>query len=185
LNMEKIDKLFNSPVVRFSSIERIAGSYAKLLVHNLVRQGRIHRLAKGCYTAHDESALLVHCMQPAYLGLQEALSFHNLWEQETIPVIITSARVRLGMRKVIGGNVLVKRISRKYMFGFDYYDSAGFAYPYSDIEKTLIDMAYFKEHLDRETLQNIKKRIKKRKLLSYLESYPQRTRKRVLQLAGE
>lgn len=54
------------------------------------------------------------------MGLQDALSIHNLWEQETIPIIIITRKIRQGIRKVLDLNVLIRRIDKKYFFGFDY-----------------------------------------------------------------
>ena len=53
-------------------------------------------------------------------------------------------------------------------------------FPYSDIEKTFIDMIYFKQPLDEETLKNFREKLNKKKLNSYLKHYPRRTRKIVL-----
>lgn len=184
---KEIEALFErSPVVGFDSIERIIKSkknvkqYAKQLTRNLLKKGKIKSLAKGYYTSHDESSLAVFCFKPAYLGLQDALSFHELWEQETIPIIITSRKVRQGIRKILGMNVLIRRIDKKYLFGFEYQKQGNFFLPYSDIEKTFIDMVYFNEKISGEAKKNILKRIDRKKLNSYLKKYPQKFRKRVL-----
>ena len=105
---------------------------------------------------------------------------HNLWEQETIPIIITARKVRQGIRKIMGINVEIRRIDKKYLFGFEYIKQDNLYLPYSDIEKTLIDMLYFKERLSKEVLKNIRRRINKKKLNSYLHAYPARIRKRAL-----
>jgi hypothetical protein len=99
-----------------------------------------------------------------------ALSFHDLWEQETIPVILTSRKIRQGIRKIMNANVLVRRLDAKYSFGYDYHKQGDIYLPYSDIEKTLIDMVYFKEKLDEEFIRNIK--INMKKLDLYLKRYP-------------
>lgn len=170
-----------SLVVNYRSIEMIAGKqYAKQLIRNLILKGKIKKLAKGYYTIHDENSISVFCFKPAYLGLQDALSLHNLWEQETIPIVITSRRVRQGIRTIMGSNVLIRRIDKKYLFGFDYYEQGSFYLPYSDIEKTLIDMVYFNEKIDKGTLNNIAKRVDKKRLNSYLKIYPSRLRMKVM-----
>ena len=181
--LNDVKNLFKkSPVVNIQSIQRIIRkSYAKQLIRNLAIKGKIKRLAKGCYTVHDDPSLAVFCFKPAYLGLQDGLSFHNLWEQETIPVIVTAAKVRQGIRKVLDTNILVRRIDRKYLFGFDYCHYSNDLYlPYSDIEKTLIDMVYFRQKMTKETIQEIKKRIDRKKLDSYLKRYPEKIRKKVI-----
>jgi predicted transcriptional regulator of viral defense system len=184
---KEIEALFEkSPVVGFDSIERIiqskknVGQYAKQLIRNMLKKGKIKRLAKGYYTSRDESSLAVFCFKPAYLGLQDALSFHELWEQETIPIIITSRKIRQGIRKILGMNVLIRRIDKKYLFGFEYEKQGNFFLPYSDIEKTFIDMVYFNEKISEEAKENIIKIINKKKLNLYLKGYAKKFRKRVL-----
>lgn len=193
--LDQILKLFEkSSVVDFASVNRIVRNkkkvkqYTKQIIRNLVKQGRIYKLEKGLYTIHKDSSLAVFGFSPGYLGLQDALSFHNLWEQETNTLIITSKKIRVGLRKVLGANVLIKRINPRYMFGFEYYKYAledrDIYIPYSDIEKTFIDMVYFKQPLDKEVILEFKKRINKKKLKSYLKTYPIKFRKRFSKIAG-
>ena len=187
-----VENLFRkSPVVGFKSIERIVRNkknvkqYTKQLIRNLLLSSKIKRLAKGCYTSHNEVTLAVFCFKPSYLGLHDAISQHNLWEQETIPIIITSKKIRQGLRKILGVNVLIRRISPKYMFGFEYENQGDYYFPYSDIEKTFIDMIYFKEYLDNKTIKEFKKKIDDPKLNKYLKNYPERFRKKVILVLGK
>ena len=187
-HLDKIESLFEkSPVVSFVSIKKIVdkkkkSNYSKLVVKNLIDKKKIFRLAKGFYTKHNENSLFVFCFKPAYLGLQSALSFHRIWEQETIPIIITSKNVRVGKRNLNGGGVLIKKISKKYLFGFEFYEEGSFYLPYSDVEKTFIDMIYFKENLSKEVLINFKKKIDKIKLNNYLKRYSKEFRKKLFLL---
>lgn len=188
-HLDLVLELFKkSSVVEASSIKRIMKSkknikqYDKQLIRNLVLKGKIKRITKGYYTINEDISLGVFCFKPAYLGLQDALSFYNLWEQESIPVIITPKKVRQGIRKIFGANVLIRRIDKKYFFGFDYCKNKEFYLPYSDVEKTFIDMIYFKERINKETLKEIKKRIDNKKLDSYLKRYPKRFQKKVLKV---
>ena len=169
-HIEKVRELFaKSPVVDISSIERVAGKkYAKLLVSKM--RGEIYRVTKGCYSKEDDPSLAVLCFSPAYLGLQSAMSFHGLWEQETIPIIITSRKVRTGLREIFDTNVLVRR--SEHIFGYEFYLDGKFYLPYSDIEKTLIDMVLFKERLDASVLDGFMKRLDRKRLDRYLRRYP-------------
>jgi len=178
-----------SPVVNIESlkkfIKRKDKDYVYLMINNLLRKKEIKKITKGFYTIHDDTSLIVFCFKPSYLGLQDALSFHNLWEQETVPVVVTARNVRQGIRKVFGMNALVRKIDKRYIFGFEYYKYGDFYLPYSDIEKTFIDMIYFKEHLDNEAIDNFKEKINMKKLREYLKRYPLRFRKRVLRRLGK
>ena len=184
-HLEKIEQLFQkSLVVSFSDLDRIVknrkqSNYTKQLVHYLVKRGKIKRIGKGCYTAVEELGVSVLCFKPAYLGLQSALSFHGLWEQETIPVIITANSIKSGARMCMGANILIRRCARKYLFGYSYEDDGGYYLPYSDIEKTLIDFFVFRVPVSREVLANFERKINRRKLDKYLSAYPQRIRIKV------
>lgn len=182
-----LERIFNkSRVVDFASVKRLVKNkknvkqYTKQLIRNLIKKNKIKRLTNGFYTRYDDPSLAVFCFKPAYLGLQDALSFHELWEQETIPVIITAKKARPGIRKILGINVLIKRINKKYIFGINYEKQGDFYFPYSDIEKTFIDMIYFKQKLTKQTKKNIIEKINKKKLNSYLKKYPKKFRKKVL-----
>lgn len=180
-----VEKLFReSPVVSHDSLARIIGnkgkkSYTKRMINYLIKKESIKRITKGYYTTRDDASLSVFCFQPAYFGLQDALSFYNIWEQETIPVIITSRNARSGIRKIIGSNVLIRTIKKKYFFGIDYHQQGNVAIPYSDIEKTFIDMIYFKEKMSQSVIDNFKRKLDKKKLGRYLRVYPVRTRRLV------
>jgi predicted transcriptional regulator of viral defense system len=190
-HLNKVRELFGkSPVVSYDSIERIVtdkrkSGYTKQLVRNLITHGAIKKIMKGFYTSQDNPQLAVFCMKPAYLGLQDALSFHGLWEQETVPVIVTANRVRQGVRSIMGSNVLVRRIDRKYLFGFSHFPQHGLYLPYSDIEKTLIDLVYFREKISEDALGSIKEKLDREKLDGYLKRYPQVIRRKVMNLLGK
>lgn len=177
-----------SPVVSFSSIMRIirdkkeVKQYGKRLVAQLLHKGRIKQLAKGCYTSQDDPSLAVFCFQPAYLGLQDALSAHNLSEQETVPVIITARKVRTGLRKIIGQNALIRGIDKRYYFGLTYIQQDTVALPYSDIEKTLIDMVYFRQPLSREMIAELKKRISRKTMESYISRYSKKMKAKIVKI---
>lgn len=148
----------------------------------MLKKGKIKKLGKGYYTIHNEISLSVFCFKPAYLGLQSALSYHGLWEQETIPVILTIKKVRLGVRKSLEQNIFVRHIDKKFFFGFNYFKDGLVYLPYSDIEKTFIDMVIFRQNISDEVLQEIKMRIDKKKLNKYLKAYSIKTRKKISSL---
>ena len=188
IHLRKIEALFEkSPVVEFKSLERVIGksknsSYAKLAVHNLLKTGKIKKLGKGVYTKHNNLSLAVFSFKPSYLGLQSALSHHGVWDQATVPIIITTKGVRTGLRLIMGGNVLVRRIQKKYFFGSEYLEESDFYLPYSDLEKTFIDMVVFNQNIDEESLGRLKKRVNYQKLFKYLRQYPSKISERVLKL---
>lgn len=175
--------LKNTPVVNLQSISTLVGdkNYAYVIMNHLLKRGEVKRITRGYYTIHDDPSLLVYCLKPAYLGLQDAMSLHNLWEQETSPIIITNRRVRSGIRRVMEHNVLVRRISKEYFFGYGHYRYGDLLLPVSDVEKTLIDMAYFGEAKKR-VVGGFKTRVNRKKLEGYLRKYPPDFRRKVLAL---
>lgn len=182
VHLNKVREFIRStPVFSSRDIEIKVGNreYALLLLHNLVLKGEVKRIVKGWYTVHDDPVVSVYAFRPAYLGLQEALSLMNLWEQETNVVIITPLRVRQGLRKILDSNIVVHRISSRYFFGFEYLKYGDFTVPVSDIEKTLMDFIYFNEPIDAETLKEMARIMDKRKFNEYLRRYPPIIRQRI------
>ena len=111
--------------------------------------------------------------------LQDELSTHNLWEQETIPIVITPRRVRNGVKNFCGSNYLVRRIGRKMFFGFELVKRSGFWVPVSDIEKTIIDFFYYNERIPEEALEEARKRMDRKKMKGYLQKVGGRIASRI------
>ena len=175
--------LRKTPIANMNSISALLPNrnYAYVVVDHLLKRGEMWRITRGYYTVHEEPSLLVYCLKPAYLGLQDAMSFHDLWEQETNPIIITARKVRTGVREVLGQNVWVRRISPKYLFGYDYLASGEFLFPVSDVEKTLIDMVYFGE-MKEDTVKRFRGEIDRKKMERYLKKYGRRFRGKILEI---
>jgi len=173
-----------TPVFRIKDVEIITNNkkYAYLLIHNLVKRGEIKKITKGWYSLHDDPSVTVFCFKPSYIGLQEALSFHGLSEQETNTVIVTTRKVRTGVRELLNSNVILHKIDQKYFFGFDYVKYNDFFIPVSDVEKTIIDLVYFNEIPDKKIIERIRKNIDKEKLEKYLRKYPSKFRNKVKRL---
>ncbi|MBS3150755.1 hypothetical protein J4443_00020 [Candidatus Woesearchaeota archaeon] len=154
--------------------------YIYLLINNMLKKGEIKRITKGYYSLEEDPSLAVFCFKPSYLGLQNALSIHNLWEQETNPIIITTQKIRQGIRKVSENNIVLHRISPKYFFGIDYIKEGNIYFPVSNIEKTFIDLIYFNQNIDKKTLKEFKKRINNKRIKIYLKKYSENISSRVL-----
>lgn len=177
--------VFTISDARLFLTDRGAGrEYVYLLITNLLRSGRIKKLKRGFYTFRDDPMLAGFAFSPSYHGLQDALSLHNLWEQETNTIIITPRRVRIGMREMLGGNVLVRKIGRPMFFGFESMRYGDLWINVSDVEKTLIDFIYFNEPLDGATLHAMRGKIDAEKMKQYLVRCPERVRAKVPKLLG-
>lgn len=179
------DFIKKTPVFHISSLQKIVGlesTYTDLILHILVKKGELFRLTKGWYATKDDPTFAVFCFKPAYLGLQQALSIHNLWDQETNTIILTTKIVREGIRPLFHGNVLVKRIPLLLFFGVSYLSYGDSYVPVSDKEKTFLDLLYFDQPIDREVLHEFRKTIDHKKLRNYLTNYPQDFQKKVRKL---
>lgn len=164
-----------TPAFRSRDIETLVGEkrYALLALHNLAKKGEIHRITRGWYSILDDPTTAVFAFAPAYLGLQEALSIRDLWEQETNVVVVTTGKQKPGVREVFGNAMVLHRINSNYFFGFDYIRYGGFnSVPVSDLEKTLIDLVYFHESPGQDILKRLIKRADKKVLSQYLKRYP-------------
>jgi len=155
--------------------------YVHQIIHNMIKNEEIKRIAKGFYSIYDDPILSVFCFKPSYVGLQSALSIHNLWEQETNPVIITAKKIRQGIRKVNKNNVILHRINPKYFFGMEYIKENNIFIPVSDIEKTFIDMVYFRQNIDKELVKIFKEKLNKKKLKFYSRKYPKNISPRIIE----
>jgi len=183
--INEVRKFFKkNHVVNINSLKKFVFSedYVYLLINNLMKKGEIKRITKGYYTIHEDPILAVFCFKPCYIGLQNALSVHDLWEQETNPVIITTKKIRQGRREILGSNVILRRMDSKYFFGFGYMKEGELYVPVSDIEKTFIDMIYFRQNLDKELLKSFRKKIDLNKLKKYLKKYDERVNVKVKKL---
>lgn len=183
--MKHIDKvrkyMHSTPIFSTQSVARLVGDkdYAYMLLNHLVKAGEIKRLTRGCYTVHEEPSLIVYCIKPAYIGLEDAMSLRNLWEQETGAIIITTRKARCGRREIFGNNVMIRRISPKHFFGYDYIKYGDLLMPVSDAEKTFIDMVYF-NRMRKDTARLFKKKVDMKKLRGYLKKYDKRFADKVL-----
>ena len=156
--------------------------YTKRFIQNMLAKDRIFRLAKGVYTTHNSSEVIGFAFSPFYYGLTYALSYYNVWEERANPVIITTKKVRTGVRKSMGINISVFRLPEKMFFGYNMVKGELVYYPISDPEKTFIDLVYFDVDLRKDTLRRLVKMINYKKLKEYLLRSPVWLQNKVIEL---
>ncbi|MFH1722496.1 MAG: type IV toxin-antitoxin system AbiEi family antitoxin domain-containing protein [Candidatus Altiarchaeota archaeon] len=154
-------------------------AYVTLMLHNLVKQEKLFRVRRGVYSAANDPQIVGFAFPPFYYGCQDALSLHGMWEQETNPVVITTRKVRSGLRSFEGSNYLVRRINRTMFFGYESMQYGEYWIPVSIIEKTFIDMVYYRQHMSKELINEFKKQIEKPGLQELLKRCPPRLAKQV------
>jgi predicted transcriptional regulator of viral defense system len=149
--------------------------YVKLFLHNQIKRHNLFRIGKGFYTFQNNEAVIGFRFSPFYYGLEYALTIRNLWTQMASPVIITTRNVRSGRREIFGANVIIRKISKKMFFGYEYINYSGIFVPVSDPEKTFIDFFYFKTPFPKEC----RIKLNKQKLKRYLKLCNPILRKRI------
>lgn len=164
--------------IRFAH-KRISPNYVGVLLNHLMKRKEIHRVAKGIYSFRSDPNIIAFAIQLSYFGLQDALSLHGLWQQQTIPILITSRKIRNGFRTVLGSRVLIKRIKRSMFFGIQMLKYTDFWVPVSDPEKTLIDFFYFNQPLEKNILKKLLEKSSRSKMREYLKRVPKKTRQKI------
>jgi hypothetical protein len=179
------------PVFKVSDVkiafrkEGISSGYIHLMLHNLLKGNEVTRITRSEYTFHSDAAVVGFAFEPFYYGLENALSIMRISEQGTNFIVLTVRNVRAGVRSFKGRNYRIQRIQKQHMFGYRLFKYGEFWIPVSDLEKTIIDMIYFKDHIRKELWPVLLKRLDKRKIEKYLENYRLGFKKKVKSLIKE
>jgi len=149
-------------------------NYAKQVVYRLKKRGLIIELLKGVYTPKKSPYMLVKAIPLSYVGLGSAAFLHGALGQVTVLTVLTPWAPRLvrpGVRFIAGEKVVVRRISKKMYYGYDYVyiEEIGEDVRVSEPEKTLIDAVYFNYPLLPEMLPGLLELVDVDKLYGYLE----------------
>ncbi len=166
-------------IERFLSSNNAGRTYPKRFAQNMIKNKRMARITRGVYTFKKDMEVVGFAFSPFYYGLSYALSYYDIQEERSNPVIITPKIVRNGIRKIMGINALVLRIPKNMFFGYNFVKGNLIYYPVSDVEKTFIDLVYFNIHLREETLGRLISCLNRDRLKNYLSCYPTRLKGRV------
>ncbi len=188
---KEFEKLFNSTKFPVFTIEDVmlafkssgmSYKYLRLMLYKYSKSGRIRRISSGVYTFHNHAIVVGFAFRPFYYGLESALGILGFSNQGVNNVVITTRKVRTGIRTFDGRNYRIARIKNRYFFGYKLMQYGNFWVPVSDIEKTLIDMVYFKIGIRDELMKDAFSKLDIRKLNRYLKVYNGGFRKRVIDL---
>lgn len=177
---------YNYPVFTLSDIRvllnimHISSRYLKILINQLIKNKEIKHITRGVYTFHDDIAVVGFAFRPFYYGLEDALTYWNLWTQATNPIVMTTNGVREGIRKFEDANYSVNRIDPKLFFGFNFIKHYDMWIPVSDLEKTMLDLLYYKCDLRKDVMEKLLNLIDRNKLEMYLKFYNPRFKRFVL-----
>ncbi|MCL4373996.1 MAG: type IV toxin-antitoxin system AbiEi family antitoxin domain-containing protein [Candidatus Marsarchaeota archaeon] len=177
---KEFEKLFNNnkfPVFTIGDImlafegSGMSYEYLRLMLHKYARSGRIKRISKGVYTFHNDTIVVGFAFKPFYYGLESALSLLGFSTQGANNAVMTIRSVRTGVRSFEGRNYRVMRIKSKYFFGYKLLQYDSFWVPVSDLEKTFIDMEYFKIGIRKELVREAISKLDMNRLNKYLKAY--------------
>ena len=142
-------------------------AYAKLFIHKMLVNKAIMRIGKGVYTFSKDEAVVGFAFTPFYYGLEHALTIRGLWTQVSGPVVITSTGAKAGIRQAMGVRIMVRRISKKAFFGYEYIRHSSIIVPVSDLEKTLVDFVYYGIGIDNGEIKRLVFKADWKKLIKY------------------
>ena len=169
----------------FLSNDGVSQRYLKIMLNNLIKKKEIIHVAKGVYTFHKDAAVVGFAFRPFYYGLEDALSYRNLWTQNTNPIVLTAKNVREGTRKFVESNYAVKRVAPELFFGFDFIKYYEMWLPVSDPEKTLIDLVYYHHGIRADALEKLSVSLDLQKLDGYLKTYSDNLRRKVYRIISK
>jgi predicted transcriptional regulator of viral defense system len=170
-----IERLRGASIFTYRFVEDAVGEdYAKLLIHRLRKKGEIDMIVRGVYTFKRSPYMVVKAIPRGYVGLGSAAALHGAWDQATVVTVLSpsvSSLIRGGMREVGGHKVLLRKISDRMYFGYEYIylDEIGELVRVSDPEKTLIDIIYYRYPFSQDILPRLAKMADRRRLTEYID----------------
>jgi predicted transcriptional regulator of viral defense system len=170
-------------------------SAIRQLLSDMTKRGLLMRLKEGVYyiIPYEQNAELFmtdwhliaeYLVNDAkyYIGYYAALQIHNLITQPSLKEqIVVSKQIRPSEVKIKEVPFQFIYHNDKHFFGAKkmWIDSFNKVFC-SDLEKTFIDMILFNQKMTSEVIREIKKKIDKKKLNTYLKKYSPNIRKRVM-----
>lgn len=150
--------------------------YIRKLISLMLKREEIYRITKGYYTLNKDPEVIGYAFKPFYYGLGYALNHYNLSEQQANVTIVTTKKVRVGVRNIFGTNTMVRKIPKELYFGYRTVKGENFYFPVSDIEKTLLDMLYFDYVTEAYVYVNLFKKLNRQRINIYLKRYNNRVK---------
>ena len=119
-----------------------------------------------------KTSLRIKGVKKWYFGLETALKLNTLThEYFTIDYVINDTIFRANPINILGHKIKFVKISSKLF----YFGIKKDKLPYSDPEKTMLDLLYLKKYNKTEFLE-LSKRLSKNKILKYAEYYNKKVR---------
>lgn len=179
---EILKKFSEYPTFSYNDVElylmqRAKGCNIARIISYMKSKDYIYGIRKGVYSTRNDAAISGFAFQPFYYGLTYAMTIRELWTQESSPEIITLKRVKKNNVEVFNGKyiVVLHHSDPKYFFGYENVKYGNINIPVSDIEKTLIDLFFYKNRLALQEYSGLLKALNKKRLKHYLAVYDKHT----------
>lgn len=179
MKKELVKALEGYPVFTIGGIAGVLGkgrAHAYLAAYRMKKASVIHQIEKGKYTQGDDPfAVASWVVWPSYISCWAALNFHKLTDQLPFTIHVVTTRKR--KRKILTyGNAKIEfiKIRKSAFFGFKREVYQGKDIFIAEGEKAIVDaLAARKMTLGEaiEIIMNNRKKINRRKLLSYAKIF--------------
>lgn len=166
-----IQRVTEKPVFGVSDLanKNIPRDYAKKILHEFYKSGRITRVERGKYTALDDAIIVAtHLTEPCYVSMWSALSIRKLTTQIPFSVEIVTTRKRFN-RKIMFKNtpIIFYTSQSSMMYGYENIIwKENIRVPVAKPEKIVVDALYFRA-IAVEELRDIINMLDKNILSSY------------------
>jgi len=166
-----LQKVTEKPVFGVNDLahQNMPRDYAKKILHELFKSGKITRIERGKYTILDDALVIAtHLTEPCYVSMWSALSIQKLTTQVPFSVEIVTTRKRFN-RKIIFNNtpIIFYTVQSEMMYGYENIIwKEHVRIPVAKPEKIIIDALYFRT-IAAEELSDIISKLNKKLLLSY------------------
>lgn len=166
-----IQKVTEKPVFGVSDLanQNIPRQYAKKILHELFKSGKITRIERGKYTVLDDAHIVAtHLTEPCYVSMWSALSIRRLTTQIPFSVEIVTTRKRFN-RKIMFKNtpIIFYTAQPEMMYGYENIVwKEQVRIPIAKPEKIIVDALYFRA-ISAEELSDVITMVNKKLLISY------------------
>ena len=166
-----LQRVTTKPVFGVSDLihHSIPRAYAKKLLHESFKSGRITRVERGKYTIYDDALIVAtHLTEPCYVSLWSALSIHKLTTQIPFSIEIVTTRKRFN-RKIMFNNtpIIFYTAQPTMMYGYENIIwKEDIRIPIAKPEKIIVDALYF-HTISAEELHDIITLVNKKLLIYY------------------
>jgi predicted transcriptional regulator of viral defense system len=185
---DQIQKVTQKPVFGVNDLahQNIPRDYAKKILHEMFKSGKITRVERGKYTILDDALIVAtHLTEPCYVSMWSALSIQKLTTQVPFSVEIVTTRQRFN-RKIMFNDtpIIFYTVRSEMMYGYENIIwKEHERIPVAKPEKIIIDAIYFRT-IAVEELHDLIASADKKLLRSYAtltqDTYVIRTVERLL-----